>query len=318
MTMHNGFRSTKNRPFVIVLLALLLSSCGPEVKIVPLGEKKFGEQDAQVEEIQFRSGKFDIVGDLRLPMGGEPHPAIIMVHGSGEATRNGAVPFTHMIEIFLRNGYAVFSWDKPGSGKSTGHLEHELTQRAAILADGINVLVEHPSIDPARIGLWGISQAGWVMPLALELTDDVAFMIVVSGGAEDSIEQMAYQLGQQILSAGGSEEDAALFEKYRAQAAKATTYTEYRQAMEVLNTIPNVEQIVGFSLEIVEEDEWQPWPRDTDAFIDPSEIIKQITIPVLAFYGDLDVNIDPVQGAEAYEVGLKAAGNQDFRIRISG
>ena len=58
------------------------------------------------------------------------------------------------------------------------------------------------------------------------------------------------------------------------------------------------------------------WPRDIDAFIDPSEIIKRITIPVLAFYGDLDVNIDPVQGAEAYEVGLEAAGNRDYKVEV--
>ena len=308
-------RKTKGA-IVIYLMVLLLSACGPDVKIEPLGEQKFGSQEAQVEEIHFRSGKFNIVGDLRMPEGEGPHPAIIMVHGSGGATRNGAVAFTPMIELFLRNGYAVFSWDKPGSGESTGHLGHELTQRAAILTDGIRVLVEHPSVDPVRIGLWGISQAGWVMPLALEQTSDVAFMIVVSGGAEDSIEQMAYQLGQRILTAGGSAEDADLFEKYRAQAAKATTYTEYREAMEILNTIPNAEQIVGFSLAIAAEDEWNPWPRDTDAFIDPSEIIKRITIPVLAFYGDLDVNIDPVQGAEAYEVGLKAAGNQDYSVEM--
>jgi pimeloyl-ACP methyl ester carboxylesterase len=301
---------------IAVLLVMLLNACSPEVKIVPLGERKFGKQEAQVEEIHFRSGKFNLVGDLRLPEGDGPHPAIIMVHGSGNATRDGAVPFSAMIEIFLRNGYAVFSWDKPGSGGSTGHLEHELTQRAAILTDGIEVLVEHPSIDPARIGLWGISQAGWVMPLALEQTNEVAFMIVVSGGAEDSIEQMAYQLGQRILSFGGSEEDAALFEKYRAQAVKATTYADYREAMNILNTIPNVEQIVGFSLEIAEEADWKPRPRDSDAFIDPSEIINHITIPVLAFYGDIDKNIDPVQGAEAYQIALETAGNQDYQIEV--
>ncbi|NIW43730.1 MAG: hypothetical protein GWN30_02805, partial [Gammaproteobacteria bacterium] len=53
-----------------------------------------------------------------------------------------------------------------------------------------------------------------------------------------------------------------------------------------------------------------------DAFIDPSEIIEHITIPVLAFYGDMDKNIDPVQGAEAYQLALKTAGNQDYQIEV--
>jgi pimeloyl-ACP methyl ester carboxylesterase len=221
-----------------------------------------------------------------------------------------------MMEIFNRNGYAVFSWDKPGSGESTGELdgEHKLSQRAAILADGIEALAQHPAIDATRIGLWGISQAGWVMPLALELTDDVAFMIVVSGGAEDSIEQMAYMLGQRLLSTGGSAEDAALFEQYVAQMARATSYAEYRESMEILIEIPGVEDQIG--LEMAAEHEWQPWPRDIDAFIDPMDIIQHTTIPVLAFFGELDKIIDPVQGAEAYEAALQTAGNQDYQIEV--
>jgi pimeloyl-ACP methyl ester carboxylesterase len=271
-----------------------------------------------VEEIRFRSGDFEVVGDLRFPAGDEPYPAIIMVHGDGPATRHGAVNFGPTIEIFQRNGYAVFSWDKPGSGESTGEFGegHGLEQRAAILADGINVLVEHPTIDSTRIGLWGISQAGWVMPLALELTDDVAFMIVVSGGAEDSIEQMVYQFGQRVLSAGGSLEHADLVEQYGSQALKATNYTDYREAMEILREIPDVEARIGIDLDMAEEDEWLPWPRDIDAFFNPMDVIEHTTIPVLVFFGEFDKDVDPVQGAEAYEAALQKAGNQDYQIEV--
>jgi pimeloyl-ACP methyl ester carboxylesterase len=321
--------------FVTMVLTLLLASCGrptatPAPTTVPTpaavpstptaAPGPTGSTAALAvptkEEIQFRSGVFELVGDLRLPAGDGLHPAIIMVHGDGPATRHGAVPFGPTIGILQRNGYAVFSWDKPGSGASTGELdgEYELTQRAAILADGIEALVQHPAIDPTRIGLWGLSQAGWVMPLALELRDDVAFMIVLSGGAEDSIEQMAYRFGQQLLAAGTSSEDVAVFEQYGSQALKATSYTEYREAMEILLEIPGVEKVIG--LEMAQEDEWQPWPRDIDAFIDPIEIIKHTTIPVLAFFGERDMDVDPVQGAEAYEAALQAAGNRDYQIQV--
>ena len=46
------------------------------------------------------------------------------------------------------------------------------------------------------------------------------------------------------------------------------------------------------------------------------EVIEHTTIPVLAFYGELDRNIDPVQGAEAYEAALQTAGNQDYQIEV--
>jgi pimeloyl-ACP methyl ester carboxylesterase len=96
--------------------------------------------------------------------------------------------------------------------------------------------------------------------------------------------------------------------------AKATVYNDYREAVEVLVDIPGVVEYTGLS--ISEENQWNPWPRDIDAFFDPMDVIQYTTIPVLVFFGELDKNIDPVQGAQAYETALKKAGNQDYRISI--
>ncbi len=150
------------------------------------------------------------------------------------------------------------------------------------------------------------------MPLAIEQSENVAFMIVVSGGAEDSIEQMAYQVGKKVACGGGSAEQAALVELYWSQRAKATNYDEYREAVEVLLGIPDVKDYTG--LELTEEKDWKPWSREWDAFIDPMEVIEHTTIPMLVFFGELDKNIDPVQGVEAYEASLKKAGNPDYKV----
>jgi pimeloyl-ACP methyl ester carboxylesterase len=213
----------------------------------------------------------------------------------------------------------VFSWDKPGSGESKGKFNRKgewdvLSRRAEILIDGIEALIEHPAIDPDQIGLWGISQAGWVMPMALESTEDVAFMIVVSGGAEASPEQMAYFLKQKFACGGGSAEQAALVEQYWAQSKNAASYYEYREAMDILSEIPQFEDYTEITLNITEEDNWKPQPRDTDAFFDPIDLLEHTTMPVLAFFGELDKNIDPVQGGEAYEAALQRAGNQDYLV----
>jgi pimeloyl-ACP methyl ester carboxylesterase len=313
----------------IVVLTLLIAGCGqpaatptptmapPTATPMPTTTvTTLSAAGPSKEEIRFQSGHFELVGELRLPAGSGKHPAVAMVHGSGPATGASRFSDTAMIEIFQRNGYAVFAWDKPGSGQSTGELHpaHVVSQRAAILADAVQVLAEHPAIDATRIGLWGLSQAGWVMPWALELTDNVAFMIVVSGGAEDGIEQTAYQVAQRILSAGGSSEDAALVEQYGPQAGKATEYDEYLEAMEILVEIAPLHDYRD--LEIKEEDEWEPLPPDDEGLFDPMEIIKRTTIPVLAFYGEQDWSIDPVQGAQAYEAALQAAGNPDYQIEF--
>lgn len=46
------------------------------------------------------------------------------------------------------------------------------------------------------------------------------------------------------------------------------------------------------------------------------DVIKQTTIPVLAFFGELDKNIDPVRGAQAYKSALEEAGNEDYLIEV--
>jgi pimeloyl-ACP methyl ester carboxylesterase len=288
-----------------LLAVLLMAGCGDGTVITEDGR-----------DIRFRSGDFELVGDLHLPDGPGPHPAVIIVHGDGPQTRTSTPGTQTIVDIFGEAGFAVFAWDKPGSGDSTGDFDEgeTLRQRAEILAAGIELLIEHPEIDGDRVGLWGISQAGWVMPLALELTDDVAFMLSVSGGGEDSIEQIAYQLGQGIVCDGRPAEQGRLVEEYFPQTAKGPSYQDYVDAMEVLVGIEGWESFAG--PEMRTEEEWQPWPTDIDAYFDPMTVIEHTTIPVLAVFGDMDRYIDPIQGAAAYEQALRSADNPNYQVEL--
>ena len=300
-----AFRARLIAVVALVSLALVPAGCGGGAVITEDGR-----------DIQFRSGDFQLVGDLQLPDREGPHPAVIVVHGDGPQTRT-STPGTHdVIRIFGDAGFAVFAWDKPGSGASTGEFEQgqTLRQRAEILTDGIDVLVDHPDIDRDRIGLWGISQAGWVMPLALDRTDDVAFMVVVSGGGEDSIEQLAYQLGQDVVCGGGSPEDGELVHQHFIPTAKGPTYADYTEAMEVLVQINGWERFAGPALKT--EQEWQPWPSDIDAYFDPMTVIENTTIPILAIFGDKDRYVDPIQGSAAYETAFQVAGSGDSHVEL--
>ncbi len=321
--------------FVIAACALLVSSCGSgettdtaATTSTPSGTthttlppsstepapSPVAPGETITEEIRFQVDGFELVGDLVLPGTPPPHPAVIVVSGSGPQARDSTPGYSAVERTFGAPGFAIFSWDKPGSGASTGVFEeeHTLTARAAILLEGIEVLGERPDIDASRIGLWGLSQAGWVMPLALERNPDIAFMVVVSGGGEDSIDQMAFQISEQLACDGLSAADAELVEIYGAQAAKGTTYGLYTEAMEILLGIPGTDKFVGTSA--ATEDEWQPWPPDIDAYLNPIDVIEHTTIPVLAVFGEMDKNIDPVQGAAAYEAALQAAGNQNYLV----
>ncbi len=72
------------------------------------------------------------------------------------------------MERMLRAGYAVFSWDNPGTGESTGMTttRYRITQQQAQIVSGRDQGHERSlrHLPPNRIGLWGVSMGGYVMP----------------------------------------------------------------------------------------------------------------------------------------------------------
>jgi pimeloyl-ACP methyl ester carboxylesterase len=153
------------------------------------------------------------------------------------------------------------------------------------------------------------------MPMALTMTDDIAFMIVVSGPGVNGIDQTAYLIGKRLLCEGYSEEEAKLAEQSFADMCKATTYEEYRENMVNLIQFPPVVSLKG-EADILPEEEWTPLDRNVDGFFNPIAVIERTTIPVLAFFGEKDTQVDPVQGAQAYEQALQKAGNQHYRVEL--
>lgn len=305
------------RRVVAVLVLLAFAACGGvDNDLAPTSVVLPDDLEPGTTEVTFSSNGFELVGELERPDGPGPHPAVVLVHGSGPQSRYSTPTSGLVREAFVDAGYAVLVWDKPGSGDSTGDFdgEHTLTQRAGILVDAIDWLMDTPAIDPSRIGVWGLSQAGWVMPLALTMTDDISFMIVVSGGAEDSIEQMVFQWTAQAACRGATSEELSVMDTKGPQALKADTYDEYRAAMDELMSIPEINRYVGVDIEVMGAADWRPWPRDIDAFFDPAVVLAETTIPVLAIFGEHDSQIDPVQGVEAYQEALEEAGNTDFRV----
>jgi len=133
----------------------------------------------------FPSGSVRLSYALDLPPGPGPFPAIVFGHGSGRQTRDEAMSVKSRM---TQAGFAVLRYDKRGVGDSTGtyegvgiaNSERMLGLLADDMAAGVAFLRTRPEIDPNRIGLMGISQAGWIMPLAAARAP-VRFMVLVVG-----------------------------------------------------------------------------------------------------------------------------------------
>ncbi len=291
-----------------MLVLLLVISCRSQT------------QEPRIEEIVFNSGPFKVVGDLILPEGRRPHPVVVFVHGDGPNNRTSGVTYPPIMERMRRAGYATFAWDKPGTGESTGEIDRRrlFEQRTQIVLDAIALLKDHPEIDREQIGLWGISQAGYIMPLVLSRSDDIAFMIAVSCPGEAGYYQGLYLFTAQAVCAGLPEQDAEDVENLIDAASRAQTYGEYARHKSQLANYPLLAdmKLLGFRIEVEPEEEWHADDLEGDYFWDPMEVIERTTIPVLAFFGDKDTQADPIQGVEAYRAALERAGNPDFRVEL--
>jgi pimeloyl-ACP methyl ester carboxylesterase len=267
-----------------------------------------------VEKFVFESGRFHVVGELRIPSGEGRHPLVIMVHGDGPAYKNS---FLLLKQRFLRAGYATLIWDKPGFGQSTGELSRQRlrAERAEVLLGAIDRAKNHPRINSRRIGVWGISQAGYVIPLALAKTDDISFMIMVGCPGENGIRQTAYLIRRQLQFEGFSETEAKKAENHFVQLYYAETFEQYIQHAKPLVDNP-VQRRLGFVSALWDETNWKPYSPEDEGFIDPIPIIEKVTIPVLAFFGEKDTQVDPIQGVNAYKKALTKAGNKNFRVEL--
>jgi pimeloyl-ACP methyl ester carboxylesterase len=280
-------------------------------------------QPPRIEEISFRSGSFHVVGDLRLPEGTGPFPVVLFVHGSGPVDRISGGNYLPVMERMARAGYATFSWDKPGTGESTGQLDPSRVQRqrAQVVLDAIEVMKARPDIDPRQIGLAGISQAGYVMPRVLSTSKDVAFMICVSCAGHSGVDQSTFQAVAQAICAGAQEEKADQLTVLLAELDTARTYEtydEYVHYRELLDALVGIASYAprGRGFEVVPQEAWQLNDPELESWWNPIEVIEQTTIPVLAFFGDKDTQIDPIQGAHAYREALERAGNPNSRVEL--
>lgn len=274
----------------------------------------------RTEEVIFQSGPFKVVGELRKPDRQGPHPVILFVHGDGPNNRTSGGTYLPIMSRMLRAGFAVFAWDKPGTGESTGQIDRSrlVKQRAQIVLDAIAVMKERAEIDSRRIGLWGISQAGYVMPTVLTKTDDVAFMIAVSCPGQPGVDQGSYLVTAQAVCAGLPEEDAAEVRALLCAVERARTYDEYVRHKKRLATYPALASIkeLGLNMRIRPEEEWHADDLHGPYYWNPIEVIERTTIPVLAFFGDRDTQVDPHHGMRAYREALERAGNKNFRVEL--
>jgi len=134
-----------------------------------------------------------MVGDLYLPKGNPPFPAVVKCHGL--STKRQAKSTTWMANKLNKAGFLFFSFDFTGHGDSAGKLENVTPSKAAEDAlAALRFIKKSPEVDKKRIGLFGSSYGGHAALIAAGKDQSVKVLALRSPAA-DYAEVRYYQLG---------------------------------------------------------------------------------------------------------------------------
>lgn len=267
------------------------------------------------EDVRFSNGAIQLAGTLISPvMGNRKHPAIILVHGSGAENREYMLPWARFL---IRRGIAVLGYDKRGVDESTGDWNTaSFDDLAGDAVAAFEYLKRRSDIDQAHIGVLGISQAGWIMPLAAVRAKDLAFLISISGAgvpaAETTIDQARNEMTMTGMPPQTVDEIIGLLKLQYEFARTGKGWDEYAATRE------KIVAKMGAAPKMIPGTPGDPYWQFIRRlyFYDPVPTLRQLQTPTLALWGELDNNILPDKNKAAWEAALKAGGNRDYTLQI--
>jgi len=287
------------------------------------------------EEVTFTNGDITLTGTLTLPLGGGSHAAVVLFSGSGPQDRDGATkaipgyrPFAVIAEHLARKGVAVLRYDDRGVGESSG--EYIKATEPDFISDAetaLRYLAGRKETKSKQVGVLGFSEGSLIAATVAANNPQAAFVISLAGGAVDGYTLLLRQAERQCLAEGMSKErvaevvqeqrrilDLALAEKWQelTEVVSATT-------LKRLEALPKEKTAAIGDLSSFAK---KRASRSVSVFQHPryqfllghdfGEDWAKVTVPVLALFGELDVQCDAAQNEAALKHVLACAGNDNL------
>jgi pimeloyl-ACP methyl ester carboxylesterase len=294
-----------------------------------------------VEDVSFPGGDegVDLAGTLTRPVGPGPHPAVVLMSGSGAQDRDESLrpittlkPFALIADALTSAGLAVLRYDDRGVGGSSG--DYAAATIEDLAADGgaaLTFLRRRDDIDPARIGVLGHSEGGLLAAKLAAQDPEIAFVIGLATPATDGISVIAAQSEAVPRSAGIPEAEIELAVSFAERALplardgdKAGLEEALRDHLGALWDAKSeadrlvlgdreafVQRLVASRLPGMLSPEY----RSILAY-DPGPDWQRVQAPVLGLFGGKDVQVLGQPNAEALRAALAAGGNEDAEIVV--
>jgi len=260
------------------------------------------------EDFTFESGGLTLSGVIDQPAGQPARALVVFVHGYGNTDVRGWNMYWDLRDRFSRLGIATATWDKPGQGRSEGTFDPDqpVEESAREVLDALAHFRANGTPGSERIGLWGISRAGWIVPMAMAQDPAIGFWISVSG--VDDQENFLYLLQSNWRAEGRAEEEIELLSAQWLRGIEISSsggsYADYLAATDKIRHDPLVLKFGGIAepseaqflaqqrpflsgeLKVHPESGLMLYVEDFPA------MLTGIDADVLALFGERDTNVD--------------------------
>ena len=278
------------------------------------------------DEVSFRNEAADVTlaGTLTLPKGAGPFPAALLIAGSGPYDRDESIsnhkPFLVLSDYLTRKGIAVLRYDKRGAGRSTGSADRATTLDLAGDAQaGIAFLKTRKEIDASRLGLIGHSEGAIIAPYIASHSKDLPWLVLLAAPATKGQDTLLDQ--SELIGRAGGLSDAQL----------VASLSFDKAAYDLVRQEPNPGILTGKLNDLVKESGLSsaippaalepqlrmmssPWFRFFLDY-DPIPNLEKTKCPVLALYGQKDLQVPAKTNLPLLQKALREAGNEDADIR---
>lgn len=283
----------------------------------------YGQHTRELLDFKFEGIKLS--GVLNFPQDLSPKGIVLIVNGDG---RTNAVEENWWLDVrnsITKAGFATFMWDKMGCGNSQGTYKNgrPVENEALEVIEAIKNLKANKIKGSNKIGLWGISRAGWINPIVIDQFDKVDFWISVSG--VDGDETFDYLLEQNLRIEGHQQDTIHLIlNEWRNSiwlSHGGASYTTYLSASENLRKNTFWKKINNGSTREENYYEYQKilqkaiLDKDTQLplYIENfNKVLSEINVPVLALFGETDMTVDWKKTKALYEKTIQV--NSDLTI----
>jgi len=264
-------------------------------------------------DFRLATGGIELAATLTVPEGPGPHPAVLLLSGSGPSTRQNLEKFSDQINDV---GFATLVFDKRGSGQSTGSwasasFDDSVRDAQAAIA----WLTKDSRIDHRRIGIWGVSQAGWFIPAIVDRTPSLAFAIVLTGGGATPRDVEMFMHEAALDRANVSPEDRSKARQMlNAYFDWLGTGTSRQGVVDLIESARKELWYSAVTLDGVLPSDAGRHNWEWVATFDPMPLIERMTLPTLVVLGASDQMGSPDSAERRWRSGLTRAGNTRAQV----